>query len=115
LTRQTEEQGSDWFWVTTLPIQQASTGAVVQIGHRRWDIENHGLNELVNHYQADHVYRYEPTAMLVFCLLALLCRNVFVAFCRRDLKPAARAAFRMLQVARLVSSELHQPPGRAPP
>jgi hypothetical protein len=114
LDGQTQEDVTDWYWVTTLGTQQASTGAVVQMGHRRWGIENEGFNELVNHYHADHVYRHQPTAMLVFWLLTQFCLNVFTAFFRRNLKPAARAAVSMLHVARLLLAERYLPPVRAP-
>ena len=114
LDGQTQQEVTDWYWVTTLPGKLASTGAVVQIGHRRWGIENEGFNELVNQYHADHVYRHQPTAMLVFWLLTQLCLNVFTAFFRRNLKPAARAAVSMLHVARLMLAELYLPLARAP-
>jgi hypothetical protein len=114
LDGQTQEEVTDWYWVTTLGGKQASTGVVVQMGHRRWGIENEGFNELVNQYHADHVYRHEPTAMLVFWLLTQLCLNVFTAFFHRNLKPAARAAVSMLHVARLLLAELYLPLTRAP-
>jgi hypothetical protein len=109
-----KEEVADWYWVTTLPTKHASTGAVVRIGHARWGIENEGFNELVNQYHADHVYRHEPTAMLVFWLLTQLSLNVFTAFFRRNLKPAARAAVSMLHVSRLMLAELYLPLVRAP-
>jgi hypothetical protein len=114
LHRQVEQEASQWYWVTTLPAQQASTGAVVQMGHGRWGIENEGFNELANQYHADHVYRHEPTAMLVFWLLTQLSLNVFAAFFRRNLKPAARRAVSMLHVARLLLADLYLPLARAP-
>jgi len=80
----------------------------------RWDIENQGFNELVNQGHVDHVYRHDPTALLVFWLLAQVCLNVFTAFFRRNLKPAAQAAMSMLHVARLVPAELYLPWARAP-
>lgn len=98
---------SEWLWVTTLPVDQASTAAVVQMGHSRWDIENQGFNELANRWHADHVYRHEPTALLVFLLLAMICLNLFVMFYERDLKPAARRAASMLHIARRVAAELY--------
>jgi len=117
--RQAEEQHTEWFWVTTLPPTRASTGAVVQLGHARWAIENEGFNELVTRWHADHVYRHEPTALLVCTLLAMLCLNVFQAFYRRDLKPAARRAASRLHVARQVTGELYAgwraTASRAPP
>jgi hypothetical protein len=114
LDGQPQQEVSDWYWVMTLPQRQASTKAAVQIGHHRWDIENQGFNELVSQYHADHVYRHEPTALLVFWLLTQWCLNVFTAFFFRNLKPAARAAVSMLHVARLVQSELYLPLIRAP-
>ena len=114
LDGQVHQTVSDWYWVTTLPGKHASTGAVVQLGHGRWDIENQGFNELANQWHADHVYRHEPTAMVVFWLLAQICLNVFSAFFRRNLKPAAQAAMSMLHVARLIQAALYRPMSRAP-
>lgn len=114
LDRQLEQQISDWYWVTILPQKLASTGVVVSQGHHRWDIENQGFNELVSRYHADHVYRHEATAMMVFWLLTQLCLNVFTAFFLRNLKPAARAGASMSYIADLVKAELHLPPARAP-
>jgi len=104
---QVEPQQTEWFWVTTLAPTPAPTAAVVQLGHARWAIENAGFNELVTRWHADHVYRHEPTALLVFTLLAMLCLNVFLMFYRRDLKPAARQAASRLHVARLITAELY--------
>jgi hypothetical protein len=104
---QVEPRQTEWFWVTTLAPTRAPTAAVVQLGHARWAIENAGFNELVTRWHADHVYRHEPTALLVFTLLALLCLNVFLMFYRRDLKPAARQAASRLHVARQVTAELY--------
>ena len=124
LDGQVEELHTEWFWVTTLAPARAPTGAVVQLGHARWAIENEGFNELATRWHADHVYRHEPTALLVFTLLAMLCLNVFLAFYRRDLKPAARVDASRLHVARQVAAELYAspsaaapraPPGRKPP
>jgi hypothetical protein len=114
LDKQVREEVSNWYWVTTLPKAKASTGAAIQIGHHRWDIENQGFNELVTQHHADHVYRHEPTAMLVFWLLTVLCLNVFLVFFLRNLKPAARKAASMLHVARMIQSELYSPLARGP-
>ena len=118
LDNREEELTSDWMWATTLPKSRISTRAVVSVGHDRWTIENQGFNELVNRWHADHVYRHEPTALLVFFLFALLCLNVFVAFYYRNLKPAVRQAASMLHIAQLIAAELYRPsrdgPTRAP-
>jgi len=119
-----DPRDTEWYWVTTLTAARARTGVVVQLGHARWAIENQGFNELTTRWHADHVYRHEPTALLVFTLLAMLCLNVFRTFYRRDLKPAAREATSRLHVARQVTGELYAsrsvaapraPPKRQPP
>ena len=118
IDRQVEELSSDWAWVTTLSKPRASTAAVTQLGHGRWTIENQGFNELVNRWYADHVYKHQPNAMMVFWLMAVACLNLFLAFYRRDLKPAARRAASMLQIARMIAAELFAAipagPARAP-
>ena len=118
LDKREEELTSDWLWVTTLPKPRASTPAVVHMGHDRWTIENQGFNELVNRWHADHVYKHQPTALLVFFLFALLCLNVFIAFYCRNLKPAVRRLVSMLHMAQLIAAELYTAirdgPTRAP-
>lgn len=56
--------------------------------------------------------------MLIFWLMAVVCLNLFPAFYRRDLKPAARQAASMLQIARRIAAELFAAipagPARAP-
>jgi hypothetical protein len=118
LDKQEEELTSEWMWVTTLAPSEASTEAVADMGHERWSIENQGFNELANRWHADHVYKHQPTALLIFFLFALLCLNVFMVFYRRNLKPAARRMVSTLHVAQLIAAELYSAipngPARAP-
>lgn len=106
---------ADWTWVTTLSKERASTQVVVQIGHWRWAIENQGFNELTTRWHADHVFKHDGNAILVFCLLAMLCLTVFLAFYRRNLKPAVRKAASMLHIAREIAAELYYHIARSPP
>jgi hypothetical protein len=101
------EETSSWMWVTTLPKIRACTATVVQIGHLRWNIENQGFNEMVNHWQSDHVYKHDPAAILNFWLLCITAYNIFRCFYLRNLKPAKRAFFSMLHVARQVQAALY--------
>jgi hypothetical protein len=114
LDGQEEDRVSDWTWVTTLSQSQASTRTVIQLGHTRWDVENQGLNELVNRWHADHVYRHDPDAILVFWLMAFVCLNLFLAFYHRNLKPAVRQVASMLHIARQITAELHDTRGGGP-
>ena len=112
LDKQKEPQVSDWLWVTTLSGSRASTNAVVDLGHSRWDIENQGFNEAVNQWHSDHVYKHDPIAILAFWLLTMLVLNVFRAFYVRNLKPQRRRQSSMLHIARCVAAELYQGLGR---
>ena len=80
---------------------------MVRLGHDRWTIENQGFNETSNRWHADHVYKHQANAMLVFWLLTMLACNIFTIFYRRNLKPAVRKAYDTLQIARMISAELY--------
>jgi len=102
-----EQLEANWMWVTTLARNMVSTEGLVHFGHLRWKIENEGFNELSTRWHADHIYKHEPQAILVFCLLAMVCLNVFTAFHRLNLKPARRRACSMLHISRLIAGELY--------
>jgi hypothetical protein len=114
LDGQLQPLGSKWAWVTTLPHSRISSRPTVRLGHHRWDIENKGFNELSTWYHADHVYKHDPRAIMVFVLFAMICCNVFRAFFRRDLKPARRQRSSMLHVAREIAAELYAASGGPP-
>jgi hypothetical protein len=102
-----EELSSEWFWVTTLDPCKANTKAVVELGHSRWIIENRGFNEATNEWHADHVYKHERTAILVFSLVCMVAFNLFHAFFARNLKPALKARVTMRHVARSMLEALY--------
>lgn len=108
-----EELHSEWMWITTLSKKCAPARAIVDLGHARWEIENQGFNEAVNHWHLDHVYRHEPGAMTAIVLLGLLAMNVIRAFYRLAIKPARRARESLQHIARLVTACLYQGRGRA--
>lgn len=102
-----EMETTTWMWMTTLSPYRASSKAVVALGHSRWCVENEGFNELVNHWQSDHVYRHESVAILNFWLMSLLAYNMFRAFFLLNLKPDFRRGRSMLHFARMILSELY--------
>lgn len=106
-TGEIEEQRSRWMWATTISSDRAGTKEVVEIGHSRWDIENRGFNEGANAYHIDHVYRHDPSAMLVLLLLSMLAMNLFEVFYRKNLKPELRDRYSRLDVARMVMAALY--------
>ena len=111
ITKQKTILTSDWVWMTTLSPSQARTAQVVALGHQRWDIENHGFNELVNGWYTDHVYRHESDAIECFLLLAFLAYNIFHAFVALNLKPAIRRGKSVIYWARQMAAEIHSDPG----
>ncbi len=117
LDGQLRDQDADWVWVTTLSVNRASTLAAVSLGHARWSIENQGFNETTNRWAGDHIYKHQPTAILVFCLMTLLAFNLFYAFYWRNLQPAYRSHHDAQHVARCLASEIYQSlaENRAPP
>ena len=102
-----EPQTSDWVWVTTLPIQPVSTERAVGFGHQRWDIENHGFNQLVRGWHADHIFKHKPNAIECFLLMAFLAFNIFHAFLTLNLKPNIRKGRTQLFWAEIMSAEIY--------
>jgi hypothetical protein len=109
-TKQVESITTDWVWATTLAVTQAATAQAVGFGHRRWDIENYGFNELVNEWHADHLYKHHPKAIESFLLVAFLAYNLFHAFWLLNLKPVIRRGRTQRYWVRLMVRELCQDP-----
>jgi hypothetical protein len=109
-----QTQSSDWIWVTTLPAAVVPTASVVLWGHARWDIENHGFNELVNGWYADHVYKHEPLALEAFLLSIFLAYNLFHGWLARNLKPSLQRGKTQVFWARRMAAELYGDPGVLP-
>lgn len=107
-SNEVESFTTEWIWATTLPIALAPTEQAVVLGHRRWDIENYGFNELTNEWHSDHVYKHDPIALESFLLIAFLACNLFHAFCLLHLKPEIRRGRTQRYWARLMTSELCQ-------
>lgn len=102
-----ETQTSDWIWVTTLPGQPVATARAVVFGHLRWDIENHGFNELATGWHADHIYKHDPNAIECFLLMAFLAFNIFHAFLALNLKPQIRTGRTQVFWVRLMATEIY--------
>lgn len=106
ITGKEEQQNSQWMWVTNMPKSLADTELIVQLGHRRWDIENKGFNELVNGWYTDHVYKHNAVAIEAFYLLAFIAYNLFHAFLSLNIKPELRANKSEQFFVRLMAAEI---------
>jgi hypothetical protein len=92
--------------VTTLSPADAPTERIVQWGHQRSDIENHGFNELVQGWRADHLYKHEAPAIECFLLTVFLAYNAFHALLALNLKPVLRAGKTEMFWAQILAAEL---------
>lgn len=88
-----------WVWVTDLSADQASTLRIQKWGHDRWDLENRGFNELVQHWQMDHSFIHDPTAIEALLLTLALAFFTTYLFFENNLKPAARRHLTRLALA----------------
>jgi hypothetical protein len=98
---------ADWFWVTTLSPARADTRRLIELGHRRWAIENHGFNELVEHWHADHLFHHHPKAIQCFWLMVMMAYNLFHAFVHRQIQPALRLRHTCLHWASLIAADFY--------
>lgn len=80
-----KEEKADWLWVTNLP-SVVGLKNVVSMCHSRWQIENKCFNEIVNTWNADHVYRHSQNAISVFILFLFIVLNIFNIFFSRNIK-----------------------------
>ena len=93
---------TEWIWVTSLPQAQVDAAAVARLGHERWRIENNAFNELVNSWDADHLFRCTAHAIEAVLLLICVALNVFQAFWRLNVKPALHARLTAAAVAGII-------------
>jgi len=105
---------SEWFWVSTIPAKLLPLDRFPGMAHDRWDIENQGFNELATYWHADHVYKHDANAIIVFWLVTMLAYNLFHAFRSRNLKPPLRFRFTKLRLAEFMKAELLLGKPRAP-
>src|ERR1035437_5730024 len=82
-------------------------GANCRRASSRWDIENHGFNELVKGWHADHIYRHDPNAIECFLLIAFLACNLFHAFFTLNLKPEIRKSRSQIFWRRFMAAEIY--------
>jgi len=109
-TGEAEEQTSQWLWATSLPYELVPTSTLVALAHRRWSIENEGFNDLVNVWHANHVYKHDLNAMVVFWLLLCLVCNLVDTFLSRSLKACLRDRYTRGQWRAFIATEFHGHP-----
>ncbi len=104
----------DWWWATNLPQALASTATVWHFGHGRWDIENHGFNELSSQWGMDHCFKHDPTAILAFLLTMLVAFVLVWCFFERNLKTPRREHGTLISLRLQFYASLNDPQCRSP-
>ncbi len=90
---------NEWYWLTTLPQSEMSGPNIRLIGHRRWDIENRGFNDLNTHWALDHCFKHDPNAILAFLLTLAMAHLLMSAFYRFNLKECRRRTLTTIALA----------------
>lgn len=101
--RQQVTEDSTWVWVTDLSCEEASAPTIQRMGHDRWDVENRGFNERVQHWDMDHCFVHDPTAIEMFLLTLAVAFLTTYLFYEHNLKePLRRFLSRLALAARLL-------------
>ena len=80
-----QEERAEWMWVTNLP-SVVGLKNIISVSHSRWQIENKCFNEIVNTWNADHIYRHNQNAISAFILFLFIALNIFNIFFARNIK-----------------------------
>jgi hypothetical protein len=116
ITGKKEEEISEWIWAATLSKEDAQTKVIIMIGHDRWLIENRAINEMVNEWHADHVYKHHPNAISAFWLVLILVLNLFRAFIYLNIKIEFKRKHTELYFSKLIFRDVFEcVPQEVPP
>jgi len=96
---QSQEEHS-WWWATTIPKKHLPSRQLWHAGHGRWDIENDDFNVLATHWDLDHCFRHDPTAIVNFVLTLFIVFVLIQCFYLRNLKAPVRERFTLIAIAR---------------
>lgn len=98
IKKQWEEKAEhhSWWWATTIPKKQLPTRLLHTAGHKRWDIENNGFNQLSAHWSLDHCFKHHPNAIVNFILILFITFVLIQCFYQRNIKPQRRRLFTLI-------------------
>ncbi len=105
---------SEWIWATNMPTAKLNTSHALTIGHRRWNIENQGFNQIVQAYKGDHLYRHHPQAIVNLLLVLLIACLIFQIAINNNLKSQIRGNHTESFLAEKMKAELHAVAGLPP-
>jgi hypothetical protein len=124
-----EEQTShEWLWITTLDPTTFPAVQVRRLGHDRWKLENHGWNDLTQHWAFKHGFlhacRHRPRTatekggrtavenrgLAAVTLILLLAFTLCAAFTQCHSKLVRRYRWSMIEVARQLRCSLSKLP-----
>ena len=77
---QTEENEQNWIWVVAGDLDGYDGGAVRDLGHLRWQIENNAFGELTQHWHLTHCAHHHPVAVVALLWIKIIAFTLFHAF-----------------------------------
>lgn len=102
----TEVLSSEWCWLTTFSPSEMSGPNIRLIGHRRWQIENRGFNDLHTHWALDHCFKHDPNAIVAFLLTLAMVHLLMSSFYQFNLKETRRRTLTTIALALLLYRDL---------
>jgi hypothetical protein len=86
---QREQQGNEWvqvqkeqnwLWVVAGDLAGYDGAVIRDIGHSRWNIENHAFGQLTQHWHLTHCSHHHPVAVVALLWIKILAFTLFHAF-----------------------------------
>jgi hypothetical protein len=86
---QREQQGNEWgriqkeqnwLWVVAGDLDGYDGAVIRDIGHSRWNIENHAFGQLTQHWHLTHCSHHHPVAVVALLWIKILAFTLFQAF-----------------------------------
>jgi hypothetical protein len=76
--REAKEQ--NWMWVVAGDLDGYDGALIRDIGHSRWQIENHAFSELTQHWHLTHCAHHHPVAVVALLWIKIIAFTLFHAF-----------------------------------
>jgi hypothetical protein len=75
-----QDKEQNWIWVVAGELDGYDGAAIRDLGHLRWQIENHAFCELTQHWHLTHCAHHHPVAARVLLWVKLIAFTLFHAF-----------------------------------
>ena len=77
---QTRAREQQWIWVVAGDLDGYAAAVIRDLGHGRWQIENHAFGELTQHWHLTHCAHHEPVAVVALLWIKIIAFTLLHAF-----------------------------------